>query len=57
MGTDPVHQVLAPFPVEEAAGRPVWWDQRVADDRLGALLNCLRPSMLVEVRRGEAGID
>jgi len=44
-------------PVEEAAGRPVDGDQRVADDHLGALLNGLCPSMLVEVRRGEAGID
>ena len=38
-------------PVEEATGRPVDGDQRVADDCFGAFLNGLRPSMLVEVGR------
>jgi hypothetical protein len=40
--------------VEEATGRTVDSDQRVADDCLGALFNGLRPSLLVEVRRGKA---
>jgi hypothetical protein len=38
-------------PVEEATGWTVDWNQRVAHDYLGALLDGLRPSMLVEVRR------
>jgi hypothetical protein len=42
--------------VEEATGWTVDGDQRVADDGLGTLFDSLRPSMLVEVRRGEAGI-
>ena len=43
--------------VEEATGWPVAWDQRVANDHLSALLNGLRPSILVEIRRSEAWID
>ena len=52
-----VYQGSAPSRVEEAAGWPVDGDQRVADNYLGALLDGLRPSILVEVRRGEAGIE
>ena len=44
-------------PIEEAPGWLVRGDQRVADDRFGALLDGLRASMAVEIRRGEARID
>lgn len=57
-GIDPVSSPgFGAVPAEEATGWPVDGDQRVVDDWLGALLHGLRPSMLVEVRRGEAGID
>jgi hypothetical protein len=57
-GIDPITSPgFGAVSVEEATGWPVDGDQRVADDCLGALLNALRPAMLVEVRRGEAGID
>jgi hypothetical protein len=48
---------LGAVSVEEATGWPVAGGQRVADDRLGTLLDGLRASMIVEVGSSVATVS
>jgi len=51
------HRGSVPFLSKKTTGWLVAGKQRVADDRLGTLLDGLRSSMVVEVGRGKARID